>query len=211
MPRFPLVFHKGQAGLPSVFKTKIGSLETKKRHIKKWAVFLKEVRKVLPRSPVLFSNKYSRLQAVRRGKVVKTSPQPVSVWLKQPTGQLRGRQSTKPRALKLWLPKKYRKKQTRGLLRNKARFLSRRKFKEYQYGIFFKKLTAVGIRLPFMRKKTKPIKKNPALAGGPKRLKLKKKNSHKKTSYSFFCLSFRKKKYRRRSPRSSSRKFFTNI
>jgi hypothetical protein len=206
MPRFPLLFNKGQARPSPVFKMKINSSETKKSHIKKWLVFLREIRKILPRGPFLFSNKYSRLQAVRMGKTIKTSSHSGSSRLKLPVSQ-----SAKLRASKLWLPKKYRKKQTRGLLRNKPRFLSRRKIKEYQYGIFFNKLTAVGTRLPFTRKKTKFIKKNSVLAGGPKHLKLKKKNSHKKARYNFFCLNFRKKKYRRRSPRSSSRKFFTNI
>jgi exopolyphosphatase/pppGpp-phosphohydrolase len=97
--------------------------------------------------------------------------------------------------------------------KSRDKILGKRKFEEYQYSIFFKKV-GLGL-LPFSRKKAARslILRNRFFGYRRQQRKLKKKavRFNRKLKYSFFFLSFRKKKYKRRSSKSSSRKFFTNI
>jgi hypothetical protein len=98
--------------------------------------------------------------------------------------------------------------------KSRLKVLGKRKYKEYQYAIAFKK-AGLQVHIPFSRKKAIKglIERNKFFGYRREQRKLKKKIgvAAKKSKCSFFFLSFRKKKYKRRSSKSSSRKFFTNI
>jgi hypothetical protein len=99
--------------------------------------------------------------------------------------------------------------------KSRRKVLKRRRFKEYQYSIFFKK-AGLDNSLPFFRKRASRqlIARNRFFEYRRTQKRLKRKPAAfraRKLKYSFFFLSFLKNKYKRRSSRSSSRKFFTNI
>jgi hypothetical protein len=101
--------------------------------------------------------------------------------------------------------------------------------KEYKYASFVRASSFNVSELPFCRKKKKILRNRfffrrrlRKLSSKDKNTLQKKQNSglqkklkllrkEKKQKYTFVFLSFRKKKYRRKSSKSPSRKFFTNI
>lgn len=95
-------------------------------------------------------------------------------------------------------------------------FLKARRFKNYQYSVFLKRLVFNLPGLPFIKKKVlkQSIVRNQFFAIRRRKKNLRLRNKFfklKKVKCSFFFLKFRKKRYKRRSSKSSSRKFFTNM
>jgi hypothetical protein len=95
-------------------------------------------------------------------------------------------------------------------------FLKVRVFKKYQYSVFFKRLVFNLRELPFRRRKAlkRLILRNRSFTFRRRKKKLRFRNKFfkvKKLKYSFFFLKFRKRRYKRRSSKSPSRKFFTNL
>jgi len=99
----------------------------------------------------------------------------------------------------------------------RKRILEKRKFKEYVHSIFFKRLGFNLINLPFSRKKIRKqriaLNRLFAYRRGQKKIRFRNRRFFKvkKKKRSFFFLKFRKKRFKRRSPKSLRRKFFTNI
>jgi hypothetical protein len=94
--------------------------------------------------------------------------------------------------------------------------LVRRRVKEYQHLLFFKRLCG-PLQLPFSRKKRlrRHVVRRKTFVARRVRRRINFRNKflkrRKNPKYSCFFLKFRQKRYKRRSSRSDSRKFFTNI
>jgi hypothetical protein len=170
--------------------------------------WLKVGGKVSSRKWLLFCNFLVGLKRVARGR--KGSP-------RTPAKRRRSLRRHRSRLYELRCGLRKRKQNKYSTAREYSRrvfILKKKRFNFYKFSFFFRRTVPPSIKIPFPKRNKKKKELESIFFFG---LRLPVTNEtaefkrRKVKKYSFFFLQFRAKKYKRRSSKSPTRKFFTNI
>jgi hypothetical protein len=201
----PVVKSQLRVQIPYLFyKLKKSLTICNKNNMNKWASFHRLLGNKAYRYK-FYSNKYSLIKQLRVNELR------TSIFLLAKKRRLFLKKGVIKKSNRLFLSRK--KKLIKNLGRTVA--LSQRKYKGYKYSLLVGGLARnLGELSARSRKRVKLFRARKRFFVYRRKLRLRRRRvfrKSKKKKYTFIFLSFRKKKYKRRSSKSPSRKFFTNI